>query len=95
MEKIFDAIVTKEEVKNGKPNPEVFLKASSKLGVNPDQCVVLEDSILGILAAHNANAIPVMVVDLIEPNDEIKNIAQNVVYSLEEAENYILKLKSK
>ncbi len=94
MEKIFDAIVTKEEVINGKPNPEVFLKASSKLGVASEQCVVLEDSILGIMAAHNAKAIPVMVVDLIEPNDEIKNIAQNVVYSLKEAENYILKLKS-
>ena len=91
---IFDAVVTKEEVKNGKPNPEVFLKAAEKLGVSAEVCVVLEDSILGIQAAHNAGAIPVMVVDLIEPDDEIKKLTQNVVYSLSEAKNYILSIKS-
>ncbi len=89
---LFDAITTKEEVKKGKPNPEVFLKAAAKLGVNPKNCVVLEDSILGIKAAHNAGAIPVMVVDLIEPDDEIKKLTNNVVYSLFEAQNYILGL---
>ena len=92
--KIFDATVTKEEVKNGKPNPEVFLKAAAKLGVSSSNCVVLEDSILGIQAAHSAGAIPIMVVDLIEPDEETRKITENVVYSLLEAKNYILSLKS-
>ena len=91
---IFDAIITKEEVENGKPNPEVFLKAAEKLGVNSKKCVVLEDSILGIQAAHNAGAIPVMVVDLIEPDDKIRKLTQNVVYSLLEAKDYVLSIRS-
>lgn len=88
--KIFDAIITKEKVKNGKPNPEIFLTAAKELGVNPKNCAVFEDSILGIQAAHSAGAIPVMVVDLIEPDDETKKLTNNVVYSLIEAKNYIL-----
>ena len=90
---LFDAVVTKEIVKNGKPNPEVFLKAAEKLGVNPKNCAVFEDSILGINAAHNAGMIPVMVVDLIEPDKETKKLTNNVVHSLVEAKNYILNAK--
>lgn len=92
--KIFDAIVTKEEVDSGKPNPEVFLKAAKKLGVETEACVVLEDSILGIQAAHNAGAVPVMVVDLIEPVDELRKLAEHVVYSLLEAKNFILRIRN-
>lgn len=93
MSDIFDVIVTKEDVKNGKPNPEVFLKAAQKLGVQPQNAVVFEDSILGIQAAHKAGAVPVMVVDLIEPDAETRRLTQKVVYSLLDAVDYILSIK--
>lgn len=50
----FDVIVAGDEVKNGKPNPEIFLTACSKANVTPDRAIVLEDSPAGINAAHSA-----------------------------------------
>ncbi len=52
--KVFQAIVTAEEVKQGKPDPEVFLKAAARLGVAPQRCVVVEDAPTGVEAARRA-----------------------------------------
>jgi beta-phosphoglucomutase len=49
-----DAVVTSEDVKRGKPNPDLFLKAAEKLNVTPRLCIVIEDSDAGIEAARNA-----------------------------------------
>jgi HAD superfamily hydrolase (TIGR01509 family) len=49
-----DAVVTSEDVRRGKPNPDLFLRAAEKLGLEPVQCIVVEDSDVGIEAAHNA-----------------------------------------
>ena len=48
----FDAIVTAEDVRHGKPDPEVFLTAAARLGMPPDECVVVEDAAAGIEAAR-------------------------------------------
>ncbi len=50
----FDAIVTAEDVTNGKPAPEIFLKAASLLDVMPEDCIVFEDTVNGIKAAKSA-----------------------------------------
>jgi beta-phosphoglucomutase family hydrolase len=50
----FDAVVSADDIVNGKPAPDVFLKAASLLGVEPHSCVVLEDALFGIEAAHRA-----------------------------------------
>ncbi len=47
----FKAIVCAEDVRIGKPNPEVFLAGASKLGIAPENCVVFEDAFAGIQAA--------------------------------------------
>ena len=57
----FDAFVCGDDVKNGKPNPEVFLIAAKKLGLEPVDCVAFEDSINGIKSAHAAGMTTVMV----------------------------------
>jgi HAD superfamily hydrolase (TIGR01509 family) len=49
-----DALVTSEDVKRGKPNPDLFLAAAEKLGARPCDCVVVEDSDVGIESARNA-----------------------------------------
>lgn len=50
----FEVIASGEEVKNGKPNPEIFFLTAKKLGVKPQQCVVIEDSPNGMAAAKQA-----------------------------------------
>ncbi len=50
----FEVILTVDEVKKFKPNPEIFLKCAEKLEVEPKDCVVIEDSIFGVQAAHAA-----------------------------------------
>jgi len=54
IEAFFSAVVSADEVVNGKPDPEIFLKAAAKLGVAPGECLVFEDSPSGLEAAHRA-----------------------------------------
>ena len=68
----FDALVCGDDVTNGKPHPEVFLKAAEKLGLKPVDCIAYEDSINGIKSAHSAEMTTVMVPDFLQPTDEIK-----------------------
>jgi len=50
----WDAVVWGEDVKNKKPAPDIFLSAAEKLGVNPAECVVVEDAVNGVQAAQAA-----------------------------------------
>ena len=51
----FDYIITADEVQKPKPNPEVFFKCAQALNCLPEKCVVLEDSIFGVIATKEAN----------------------------------------
>lgn len=55
LENYFDVIISGTQLKESKPNPEIYLLAAQKLGVTPDECIVIEDSETGILAGKNAN----------------------------------------
>jgi beta-phosphoglucomutase family hydrolase len=57
----FDTIVAAEDYQNPKPAPDAFLKAAEKLGVAPKDCLVFEDTALGIQAATAAGMATVMV----------------------------------
>ena len=70
--RFFDSLVCGNDVVNGKPHPEVFLTAAKRLGAKPENCVAYEDSINGIISAHNAGMVTVMVPDYIAPTEEIK-----------------------
>jgi HAD superfamily hydrolase (TIGR01509 family) len=50
----FDEVVTADDVSEGKPSPEIFLKAAKLLGIEPSKCLALEDAPAGILAAQRA-----------------------------------------
>lgn len=66
-----DGVVTGDMVERGKPAPDIFLKAAETMGFKPEECLVLEDSNAGVLAAHAAG-IPVAVVpDMIDNPPEI------------------------
>lgn len=53
---VFDAEVCGDDVINGKPDPEVFIKAASGLGRTPSDCLVFEDSLAGVTAAKASGA---------------------------------------
>ncbi|MCH7678893.1 HAD family phosphatase [candidate division KSB1 bacterium] len=51
---LFDTIVTADDIKNGKPNPECYLNAARELTISPNNCLAVENAPLGIQAAKNA-----------------------------------------
>jgi len=53
---LFEAIVTGDQITQGKPHPETYLLVIHKLGLQPDECVVFEDAETGILSAKAAGA---------------------------------------
>jgi HAD superfamily hydrolase (TIGR01509 family) len=54
LEKYFDVIVTREQYTKSKPNPEPYLLTAKKLDVKPNECIVVEDSSTGLIAAKSA-----------------------------------------
>ena len=72
--KYFTAVVTGEDVVNGKPAPDIFLLAAERLLLPPEQCVVYEDALTGIRAAHAAGCRAVMIPDRLQPTPEIRTI---------------------
>ena len=61
--------VTRDQVAAGKPEPDLFLESARRLGVSAAQCLVLEDSATGLLAARRAGATPVLVLNRPAPDD--------------------------
>ena len=69
LRKYFEAVTTAADIKNGKPDPEIFLKSAEKLNVEAKNCLVFEDALGGFEAAHRA---------------EMKSIGMATVNSIEE-----------
>ena len=67
----FSAIVTAEDVKRGKPDPEVFLTAAKRIAVEPRNAVVFEDALVGIAAAKAAG-MRVVAVATTEPKEALR-----------------------
>lgn len=78
----FDVIVGGDMVEKSKPEPDIFLKAAQLLNVQPEKVYVIEDSYNGIRAAFTGGMIPIMVPDMLEPDDEMKEKAQYIFKDL-------------
>ena len=74
MKKYFGAVVTGDTVPNGKPAPDIFLRAAEKLEIDPEDCMGVEDSFNGVRAVHAAGMYTVMVPDMIAPTEKILGI---------------------
>jgi HAD superfamily hydrolase (TIGR01509 family) len=75
-------VVTRDDVERGKPFPDLFLQAASRIGVVPERCLAVEDSLNGIRAAHAAGMMPVMVPDLLLPTEDIRAMCVMVASDL-------------
>ncbi len=81
----FEDLVGGDDISRGKPFPDIFIEASRRIDVKPEDCFVFEDSINGIKAAYAAHTKPIMIPDLIEPTDEITSMIYKRFSSLDEA----------
>lgn len=68
----FDQLVFGDQVRRGKPDPEIFLCAAQKLGARPKHSVVLEDSLNGVLAGIRGGFRTIMVPDMTQPPPELE-----------------------
>ncbi|MBR5153077.1 MAG: HAD family phosphatase [Clostridia bacterium] len=87
----FQYILCGDEIKNGKPHPEIFMTAAEKLGLMPEECIAFEDSRNGIISAHRAGMFAILIPDKIEPDREMADAADLVCDSLFDAVEYIKK----
>ena len=94
LETWFDNVITGDEVVNGKPAPDIYIEAARRIGVEPANCLAIEDSDAGVLAASAAGMITVMVPDLKAPSPQVRNAAFCVVASLVDARSLIASLLS-
>ncbi len=86
----FDEIITGDKVEHSKPAPDIFLKACEKLGVKPEDAVGIEDSFNGIRSSKAAGLYTIMVPDILAPDEEIKQLADQILPDLNEALKVIL-----
>ncbi|MCX7746263.1 MAG: HAD family phosphatase [Clostridia bacterium] len=91
----FDLILCGDEVSKGKPEPDIFLTAARRLNRSPEECIVLEDSENGILAAYRAGMVPFWVPDIKIPKKEIQSLASNQFDSLTKVTAYLKNIFSK
>ena len=78
----FVHIIARGDYAAAKPHPEPYLKATSRLGVNPSRCIALEDSHNGVLSASRAGLMTIMVPDLIQPTPDLENLCAYVAPDL-------------
>ena len=80
----FKALVSGQQVKHSKPDPEIFLLAAEKLGTDPAHTLVLEDSYNGVRAGAAGGFVTVMVPDLLPADDEMRGLYTMECTSLNE-----------
>ncbi|MDT2759612.1 HAD family hydrolase [Enterococcus xiangfangensis] len=87
----FSAIISAEDVKFAKPDPEIFVIAADRLGITGTDGLVLEDSKNGILAAEGAGVPVVMIPDILPPTAELEEKTEAVLVSLHEVIDFLEK----
>ena len=80
----FQVIVTGDMIEHSKPQPDIYLLACRKLGVEPSKTYAIEDSPNGLLAAYRAGLKSILVPDMIEPTQEMRNQSHQIFYDLTE-----------
>lgn len=89
LENIFKVIITGDMVSNGKPDPEPYLKAVEKLGVNKANCLVIENAPAGIASAKSAG-LACFAVQTSLPGDYLKS-ADKIFQSIDELSTFLVK----
>lgn len=84
LEDVFSIVVTRDDVKQGKPAPDIFLFAAEILNIAISQCLIVEDSSTGIQAATKAGAISVFIPSVFPVDSTIVDLANYFLNDLDE-----------
>ena len=87
--KYVDGAVFSCQVKQIKPEPDIYLEACRQIHVMPEQAYAIEDSYNGIRSAHAAGLHPIMVPDLAPVTEEMQELSDVILDSLTEVEKYL------
>lgn len=79
---LLDRMICNSMVKNGKPAPDIYLHVCRELGIEPENCIAVEDAPNGVRSAYDAGCKVVFVPDLTPADDEIKEKAYRIYPSL-------------
>lgn len=74
-EHFFNSVLCGDDVHEGKPHPEIYLKAAKSLNICPTRCILVEDSEQGLQSAWASGGIPILVKDVKIPPPEICKLA--------------------
>ena len=85
----FSVITTGDMVEHSKPRPDIYLLACERMGVEPEQAYAIEDSPNGIRSAHAAGMCPVMVPDMITPDEEMRALSYIILKDLTEVLTFL------
>lgn len=91
LEGYFDRLISAAQVAEGKPSPDIYLYACGQLGLEPENCLAVEDSPNGVLSAYRAGCKVVMVPDQTEADDELRQYLYAEAKSLDEVYDILLK----
>lgn len=80
----FQAVVTGDMVEHSKPQPDIYLMACRELQTAPEEAYAIEDSPNGIRSAYAAGMCPLMVPDMIAPDEEMERLSHHIFSDLEE-----------
>ncbi len=92
-ETYFKSVESAEHLDFGKPHPQVFLNCANSLQINPENCIVIEDSVNGIIAAKAAHMKAIAVPDPLHTTDPRFSIADYKIGDLEQFPELLKKLK--
>lgn len=85
----FHAVIPRDVQTHGKPHPEPFLKAAAALGIDPADCLALEDSHNGVRSASSAGMMTVMVPDMLDPTEEMETLCVRIARDLHEVRGWL------
>lgn len=89
----FEILVGGDMVERGKPEPDIYLCACEKMGIDPKETFAIEDSWNGVRSAAGAGLRVLHVPDLLEPNEEMERLSYAIFDDLIDVRNYLAKQK--
>lgn len=91
----FSVVISGDMVEHSKPQPDIYLMACRKLGAEPAQSYAIEDSPNGIRSAHAAGMKPLMVPDMVAPDEEMRELSVGIFKDLTEVLDFFRKTEKR